>query len=139
MATVQFVLILAVIGVWRKGYELNEEYGYEGYSDDNNNPTNELTNWLTNIWMDRHDSWNSYLDDNTFKYHDMMWKFIIDQQKKEKNPNRCRNSMSFPILGLLLDLTDRKMARSPKLYFILRDTLIIDYLQHKRNLTWLTP
>ena len=58
----------------------------------------------------------------TFKYHDMMWKFIIYQQKKEKNPNRCRNSMSFPILGLLLDLTDRKMARSPKLYFILRDT-----------------
>ena len=70
-----------------------------------------------------------------FEYHDMTWKIIIDQQKKEKNPTRCRNSMSFPILGLLLDLTDRKMAQSPKLYFILRDTLIIDYLQHKRNLT----
>ena len=58
----------------------------------------------------------------TFKYYDMMWKFIIDQQKKEKNPTRCRISMSFPILGLFLGLTDRKMARSQKLYFIWRDT-----------------
>ena len=36
----------------------------------------------------------------TFKYHDMMWKFIIDQQKKDKNPTGGRNSMAFPILGL---------------------------------------
>ena len=51
----------------------------------------------------------------------MMQKFMIDQQKKDNNPTRGRNSMFFSFLGLFLGLTDRKKARCPKLDFPVKD------------------